>query len=147
MCIVKPIFTLNTLNHELVFYFVIVLCLRQPAVAIDIEKCIIINVLVIWVIFSCWFNLAWEWHSWVTTVTSKISLIIKLVDFVTLMARNHTSQTETMSGNFFCKILLFHKFVIWRTQLFNITCLTRINRLVGVATFISAFANILWNNV
>lgn len=145
MCIMIPVLAINTLNHKLVLYLGFIFFRCKLTMAIDVKEWIIVLVLIILIVFLCLFKLARKRHSWVSTITTKSSFICKFMDFMTFVTCNHTSQTYPMSLNFFSYINLLYTLVT-STKLLYIACLTRIYRLVSVATFISALLDIFYSN-
>ncbi len=140
----KPILAFKALNHKLIHMFD---CMRLLAIAIAIKEVLIVIVIFILVIFLVFKQTTGEWHSTITTVAFKIQSWVEFNNFMTFMAGKHTAQTETMRLNVFQEAR-----IAWKSRLYQIscgfikilydfiiTCKARVNLLVNIAIFISAF--------
>ena len=105
MIIMKPVFTVHALHHKVKLDRLVVLIASQIAVTINIEEGLVILVFGVFVVFIC-LKLAAEWLMGISTVTTKRSLAIELVDFMAFMTHQHAGETKTVRLNFLLKFLL-----------------------------------------
>ena len=95
MHIMKPVLTVEALDHEdllLLYGFLIVWLFT---VAIKIIKVVRVMILDVFIFFFV-LEGAWLEHSTIPTITPKVHPRIKFIAFVALMTSNHTPKTETV---------------------------------------------------
>ena len=73
MLIVEPIFTLEALNHELLYVFT---CVRLFAMAVTIEEVLIVVIFIVLVIFLFVEKHAGRRHTAVSTVAPEVQLSV-----------------------------------------------------------------------
>lgn len=84
MVVVKPVFAVHALNHKVELDQLVVLIARQIAVTVNVEEGLVVLVFSVFVVLVC-LQLATEWLMGVSTVTTKRSLAVELVNFVAIM--------------------------------------------------------------
>ena len=93
MLIVEPIFTLEALNHELLYVFT---CVRFFAMAVTIEEVLIVVIFIVLVIFLFVEKLAGRRHTAVSTVAPEVQLSVEFNNVMTFMAMIHTANAESV---------------------------------------------------
>ena len=147
MLIVEPIFTLEALNHELLYVFT---CVRLFAMAVTIEEVLIVVIFIVLVIFLFVEKLAGRRHTAVSTVAPEVQLSVQFNNVMTFMAMIHTANAESVRLQIFDKLT-----IIWQAflnlealsfrqipNLFLIACNAGINLLIYVAVRVSASINL-----
>lgn len=84
MVVVKPVFAIHALYHKVELDRLVVLIAGQIAVTVNVEEGLVVLVFSVFVVLFC-LELATEWLMGVSTVTTKRSLAVELVNFVAIM--------------------------------------------------------------
>ena len=101
----EPVFTVHALYHKVELHLFVVLVTSQVTVTVNVEESLVVSVFCIFIVFIC-LKLATKRLTRVSTVTLKRSLAVKFINFMSIVAYQHTRKTETVRLYFSRKILL-----------------------------------------
>ncbi len=90
MVVVKPVFAVHALYHEVKLDRLVVLIASQITVAVNVKEGLVVLVFSVFIVFFC-LELATERLMGVSTVTTKRSLAVELINFMAIMTHQHTS--------------------------------------------------------
>ena len=110
MRVVKPVFAVNALKHEVVLYklgglLVRVLFQSGFAVAVDVEKGLVVPIQSVHSLRAR-AKFAVVRHYWRATVTFKLGFAVKFMHLVSFVTSKHTSKAKSMRLNSFGQLAL-----------------------------------------